>query len=57
MHFLGYANGEVSYYIEEFQALGRTLIATDDGSIGFKGNVGQLLDEYLSKNTEMPKAG
>ncbi|CAI3392594.1 dihydroorotate dehydrogenase electron transfer subunit [Enterococcus cecorum] len=56
MHFLGYANDEVSYYIEEFQALGRTLIATDDGSLGFKGNVGQLLDDYLSKNTEMPKA-
>lgn len=56
VHFLGYANSEVSYYIDEFQALGRTLIATDDGSIGFKGNVGQLLDDYLSKNTEMPKA-
>lgn len=42
-HFLGFASKEVMYYEEEFQALGETRIATDDGTYGIHGNVGNLL--------------
>lgn len=56
IHFLGFASQEVSYYVEEFAALASTYIATDDGTLGVKGNVGTLLDEYLLTNTELPKA-
>lgn len=43
VHFLGYASKEVMYYEEEFRALGETRIATDDGTYGVHGNVGNLL--------------
>lgn len=42
-HFLGYASQQVMYYEKEFQELGDTRIATDDGSYGMQGNVGNLL--------------
>ncbi|XUB36469.1 dihydroorotate dehydrogenase electron transfer subunit [Enterococcus sp. DIV0876] len=43
IHFLGFASAEVMYYEEEFKQLGDTRIATDDGSYGIHGNVGNLL--------------
>ncbi|MFB5496276.1 dihydroorotate dehydrogenase electron transfer subunit [Enterococcus casseliflavus] len=43
IHFLGFASKDVMYYEEEFRALGDTRIATDDGSAGLQGNVGNLL--------------
>ena len=42
-HFLGFASKEVIYYENEFQQLGDTRIATDDGTYGIHGNVGNLL--------------
>ncbi len=49
IHFLGFASKEVMYYEEEFQALGATYIATDDGSYGVHGHVGHLLAEFSEK--------
>ncbi|MHC5217404.1 dihydroorotate dehydrogenase electron transfer subunit [Enterococcus sp. LJL128] len=43
IHFLGYASKEVAYFQDEFMALGDTRFATDDGSFGIQGNVGNLL--------------
>lgn len=43
IHFLGFASSEVMYYEKAFQALGDTRIATDDGTYGVQGNVGNLL--------------
>lgn len=43
IHFLGFASAEVMYYQEEFMALGECRFATDDGSYGIQGNVGNLL--------------
>lgn len=43
IHFLGFASKEVMYYTEEFKALGACRFATDDGSFGVHGNVGNLL--------------
>jgi dihydroorotate dehydrogenase electron transfer subunit len=43
IHFLGFASSEVMYYEDEFQELGDTRIATDDGTYGIQGNVGNLL--------------
>lgn len=42
-HFLGFATHEVVYYEKEFNRLGETRIATDDGTYGMHGNVGNLL--------------
>lgn len=42
VHFLGYVSKEVSYFKEEFTSLGDTRFATDDGSLGVHGNVGNL---------------
>lgn len=53
VHFLGYASQEVKYYEEEFRKLGDTRIATDDGSYGVHGNVGNLL---LAVSNETPAA-
>jgi dihydroorotate dehydrogenase electron transfer subunit len=46
VHFLGYADQSVTYFTEEFKALGETYFVTDDGSFGEKGNVGHLLKAY-----------
>ncbi|WP_461203479.1 dihydroorotate dehydrogenase electron transfer subunit [Enterococcus sp. N342-3-1-2] len=43
IHFLGFASKDVMYYEAEFKALGDTRIATDDGSYGVQGNVGNVL--------------
>lgn len=51
IHFLGFAKKEVVYYAEKFQSLGKTHIATDDGSLGTKGNVSHLLAEYTHAQT------
>lgn len=53
VHFLGFASKEVMYYAEEFMALGECRFATDDGTYGIQGNVGNLL---LAANTETPSA-
>ncbi|MHC5373706.1 dihydroorotate dehydrogenase electron transfer subunit [Enterococcus sp. LJL120] len=49
VHFLGYASAEVAYYREEFEALGETFFATDDGSFAYHGNVGGLLQEITQQ--------
>lgn len=49
IHFLGFANSEVMYYTEEFKALGDCRFATDDGSFGLHGNVGNLLLNALAE--------
>lgn len=54
IHFLGYASKEVAYFQDEFIALGDTRFATDDGSFGVEGNVGNLLLEAIKK--EQPDA-
>ena len=54
VHFLGYASKEVAYFQEEFIALGDTRFATDDGSLGVHGNVGNLLIDTIG--TEKPNA-
>lgn len=54
IHFLGYASAEVAYYQAEFEELGETRFATDDGTFGLHGNVGDLLLEAV-KETQ-PKA-
>lgn len=54
IHFLGYASKEVAYFQQEFIALGETRFATDDGSFGISGNVGNLLLDTL--NDEEPDA-
>jgi dihydroorotate dehydrogenase electron transfer subunit len=46
-HFLGYASKDVAYFQQEFIALGKTHFATDDGSYGTAGNVGDLLRTEL----------
>ena len=43
---LAYQNKEFAYLYKEFDNLGNVVITTDDGSIGFKGNV----LEYLKEN-------
>ncbi|MBL1228557.1 dihydroorotate dehydrogenase electron transfer subunit [Enterococcus sp. BWB1-3] len=47
VHFLGYASKAVSYFQNEFIALGDTRFATDDGTFGINGNVGNLLLDAL----------
>lgn len=54
VHFLGFASKQVAYFEEEFMALGDTRFATDDGSFGVEGNVGNLLLAALE--TESPDA-
>ena len=49
VHFLGYASKEVAYFQHEFIRLGETRFATDDGSFGVEGNVGNLLLEAVKK--------
>jgi len=56
IYFLnGFANKEVVYYENEFKALGELLIATDDGSYGVHGHVGNLITDVQKKGLE-PKA-
>lgn len=43
---LAYQNSEFAYLYKEFENLGNVIITTDDGSIGYKGNV----LEYLKEN-------
>lgn len=50
VHFLGYASKDVAYFQEEFIVLGDTRFATDDGSLGVHGNVGNLLLEATKKD-------
>lgn len=54
VHFLGYASKEVVYFQDEFVALGDTRVATDDGTLGVEGNVGDLLFDALKQ--EQPAA-
>ncbi|WP_423253075.1 dihydroorotate dehydrogenase electron transfer subunit [Melissococcus plutonius] len=54
VHFLGYATKELIYFKEEFMNLGETQFATDDGTYGVEGNVGNLLAE--ASQTMFPDA-
>lgn len=42
-NFLGFASKEVMYHEVKFHELGETRVATDDGTYGLHGNVGNLL--------------
>lgn len=42
---LGFGSADMTYYIEKFQVLGEVIITTDDGSMGVKGNVGNVVNE------------
>jgi len=48
--FLGGRTADQVYFQEEFQQYATLHVATDDGSLGFRGFVTQLLEEYLSEN-------
>ena len=54
IHFLGYASKDVAYFQKEFIDLGETRFATDDGTLGVHGNVGNLLLEVAEE--EQPAA-
>lgn len=41
---LGFADKDDIYYQEQFEALGKVIITTDDGSYGVKGHVGMGVD-------------
>lgn len=43
VHFLGFTTSTTMYAVTDFEELGPTLVATDDGSFGKCGNVGNLL--------------
>lgn len=36
---LGYKTKSEAFYLEEFKALGKVIVSTDDGSLGVKGNI------------------
>lgn len=42
-HFLGYQTQAQAFFTQEFQQLGATFVATEDGTLGVKGNVLDLL--------------
>ncbi len=48
--FLGAKTKDELLFKEHFENNGKVFLATNDGSIGYKGFVTQLLEEYLSKN-------
>jgi dihydroorotate dehydrogenase electron transfer subunit len=48
LNLIGFASDNVSFYKDEFQALGETRFSTDDGSFGLHGHVGMLIDEALA---------
>lgn len=47
-HVFGFANQEAIFYQAEFEKLGPTAYATNDGSYGYKGHVGLLLDAQFA---------
>ncbi len=49
---LGFRNKEEVYYIEKFQQIANVIIATDDGSLGEKGNAVSVLK---NKNIDFDK--
>lgn len=48
--FLGGRTADQVYFQEEFRPYATLHVATDDGSLGFRGFVTQLLEEYLNEN-------
>lgn len=46
---LGFKNNDEIFYIKQFSDIGKTIIATDDGSFGFHGNV---IDAIKAKNID-----
>lgn len=42
---LAYSNEKITYLTKAFDSFGKVIITTDDGSIGYKGNVIQYLNE------------
>ncbi|MDP7141265.1 MAG: dihydroorotate dehydrogenase [Candidatus Woesearchaeota archaeon] len=47
--FLGARDKTHLAYIDQFEQLGNVFISTEDGSLGFKGNIVELLKEHLEK--------
>ncbi len=48
---LGYRTDDL-FLKDEFDACGQVLVATDDGSAGFHGNVVDAVKDYLKENTD-----
>lgn len=47
---LGYRSKKYLFYVDEFKKLGDVKIATEDGSYGFHGHVGQLMESLPMPN-------
>ncbi|MCM3717225.1 dihydroorotate dehydrogenase electron transfer subunit [Fictibacillus phosphorivorans] len=45
---LGFQSLEASFYIEQFQEIGETIVTTVDGSLGLKGFVTDAMDQPIS---------
>ena len=48
--FTGGKNKDQILFKDEFEKIGKLVVATDDGSMGFKGSVTDALEDYLQKN-------
>ncbi|BCB03292.1 dihydroorotate dehydrogenase electron transfer subunit [Bacillus sp. KH172YL63] len=44
-HILGFQSEDVSFYVEQFKELGRTSVATVDGTLGTRGFVTDIIQE------------
>lgn len=42
---LGFGSQAMMYYVDKFRELGRVYLTTDDGSVGVKGHVGNVLSD------------
>lgn len=42
---LGFGSETMMYYVDKFKALGTVHLTTDDGSVGLRGHVGNVLDD------------
>ena len=47
---LGFRTKTDAFYVQEFQKIGKTTVCTDDGSLGFKGNVVDYLKGSSQNN-------
>ncbi|KRN28777.1 dihydroorotate oxidase, electron transfer subunit [Lactobacillus selangorensis] len=47
-HAIGFGRRDQIFYADEFRALGEVAYATDDGSYGFHGHIGMLLDAQFN---------
>lgn len=48
--FLGFRSGGRALMIDEFEKAGKTAVATDDGSFGYKGFAVELLEKHIAEH-------